>query len=373
MSLNKKTIGLIGGRQLAQMLTQRAREMGYDVIVLCNDKDDPAVKYATSWIKGHEYNEQDLKKLIKKVDVVTFENEAIPARTLDKALKATQTECFPKTEHLATLQDHWSQKELMWDYDIPTPEFIKITSKDDLEAAYTVFKGQLVLKKRLGNRNGGADTYLIKTRQQFNLFQKSHLNKETQFIAEKYVHFKNEKALIMSRNQEGDLFIYPLFTAVLKENQRYRVYGPENHKKLKHLIEKITLMLNKLDYVGLISFDLFDTGTDLLISEITPRASSSGHITQDAFSIDQFELHIRALTGLSFPKEIHSTQKFLMQNIIGKSIRKPIIAGGLQGKLHWYNKKNNKAKRKLGHINYLGKSIKALNLAADSDLKKIKS
>lgn len=371
MAIIGKKIGILGGGQLAQMLTQRARQMGLHVTILTASADDPAVGYANAWIKGDIYNEDHIKALARHVDVITLESEFIPARTISRGLEKTKVRCIPSPNHLSILQDRWPQKELMWDHGIPTSEFVKITGKDDLEAAYKVFDGELVLKRRLGGHDGFG-TFIIKTRAQFELFKRTHKNLETQFIAEKYIPFKSEKSLIVSRNLAGDIFIFPLFNSLQKNQQCFRVWGPDFHPAIKDLTKKITELLNHLDYVGLITFELFDIGSKLLVNEIIPRVHNSGHITQDAFSFDQFEMHLRAVVAQAFPFEVMATKSFLMQNIVGSSNRKPTIQVGLQGKLHWYDKKQNKPNKKLGHINYFGSSLKSLVTLADYDLKKIK-
>ncbi len=371
MQTNKKTIGLIGGGQLAQMLAIRGRQMGLKIYVLSPKKDDPAAQFASEWICGDPYNLQDLKKLFIKADYVTFENEFIPATLIQKATLRPQ-HCYPSLEHLAILQDRWPQKELLWDYQIPTAPFVKINSKDDLESAFDVFDGDMVIKERHGGYDG-LSTYIIKSRADLGRFKRAHPNQETQYIAEKFIHFKSEKSLVMARNKKKDFFIYPLMHTLQKNHQCYRVWGPAKHPALPQLTEKIKNLLNEINFIGLISFELFDLGKELLINEIAPRVHNSGHITQDAFSIDQFELHLRSILGIDFPNDVQSTACFLMQNILGKSYRKPLIANGLNGRLHWYGKDMNRPKRKLGHLNYTGSRIAKLIELAESDLRKIKT
>jgi len=370
MALFKKKLGILGGGQLSMMMTMRARQMGYHVIVLSSHSNDPAASYANEWIKGDIYEENDIRKISRKVDVITFETEFIPARTIAKGLIKNKSVVFPNLTSLAILQDRWSQKELLWDFKIPTSEFIKITGKDDLEAAYKVFSGELVLKRRHGQHDV-FDTYVIKNRSQFESFKRKFINQETQFIAEKYISFKSEKSLIFARNQTGDIFIYPLLNLTHQNQQCYRVWGPEQHPDENHLIQKISTLLDYLNYVGTATFELFELAQHLIVNEIVPRVHNSGHITLDAFTVDQFELHLRSILGLTFPSDVQSTKKFLMQNIVGKTHRKPIL-NDVQGKLHWYNKSENYPQRKLGHINYFGNSLKILNQMADVDIKKIK-
>ena len=56
-------------------------------------------------------------------------------------------------------------------------------------------------------------------------------------------------------------------------------------------------ILNALDYVGVIGVELFVTRGGLVVNEIAPRVHNSGHWTEAACLIDQFEQHVRAICG----------------------------------------------------------------------------
>ena len=53
-------------------------------------------------------------------------------------------------------------------------------------------------------------------------------------------------------------------------------------------------ILNALDYVGVIGVEMFVTAGGLVVNEIAPRVHNSGHWTEAACLIDQFEQHVRA-------------------------------------------------------------------------------
>ena len=60
----------------------------------------------------------------------------------------------------------------------------------------------------------------------------------------------------------------------------------------------LTAIVNELNYVGVMAMECFVTAEGLLINELAPRVHNSGHWTQNGASISQFELHLRAITGL---------------------------------------------------------------------------
>ncbi len=365
-----KKVGIIGGGQLARMLCLRGREMGLEIHVLSPKKNDPASSVCTKWHNGLITSLKDIKKFSKTVDIITFESEFTPGAILEKSI-IKKNQCFPQISNLLKLQDRWPQKELLWDYEIPTSPFMKINSKDDLDAAFVAYKGHFVLKQRFGGYDGFG-TFVIKTALQLKQFKLKFKGLENHFIAENFIPFKSEKSLLFARNLKGQIYSFPLFTSVQKQNQCDQVFGPSFHAQEKSINLKIQNLLNKINYVGLIAFELFDTGPDLIVNEVAPRVHNTGHITMDAFNVDQFELHLRAILNLDLPMQNFSARSYLMQNLSGTSVKKPMIASGLSGRLHWYQKTENRLRRKMGHINYIGQSLKELQTLATQDKKKIK-
>ena len=57
-------------------------------------------------------------------------------------------------------------------------------------------------------------------------------------------------------------------------------------------------ILRRLDYVGVLGVELFDAKDGLVVNEIAPRVHNSGHWTEAACAVSQFEQHIRCVAGL---------------------------------------------------------------------------
>ena len=86
MSIHSKSIGILGGGQLARMLALKATQMGLTTVVLSEKPQDPACKVATKWIQGSLNSSTDILKLMNSVDFVTFESEFISAGLLRTAV-----------------------------------------------------------------------------------------------------------------------------------------------------------------------------------------------------------------------------------------------------------------------------------------------
>ncbi len=371
ISEKPKSIGIFGAGQLARMLALRAREMGLEVNLLTENKKDPAVAFCHYWYPKTFEDTRTLKRFLESQDVVTFESEFVPAELLKRLPSHLQKKIFPQVNNLARLQDRWPQKELLLDFDIHTAPFIKINSKDDFDQLFHLFPDGFVLKKRFGGYDGYG-TFVVKTRAQMSLLRKMLKGSEQNFIAEKRILFKSEKSLVFARSQNGNFVHYPLFESFQKNNQCFQVWGPSKHPAEKRMIRKISELLSAINYVGVIAFELFDTGQELLVNEIAPRVHNTGHITLSAFSVSQFDLHLRCLLGMPLPKPQALASHYLMQNLIGSRTISPRISKQLQGQLFWYEKTENRKLRKMGHINYVGKNLSELKSQASRDLKEIK-
>lgn len=360
MSIHPKSIGILGGGQLARMLVLKAHQMGLETIVLASKSSEPAVKVCSRWIKGDINSLKDIKFLMKLTDVITFESEFISADLLKKAQKGQKAKkVYPQLMCIGRLQDRLQQKEWLFDFGLPTLPHVKISSRDDIELAFKAFKNKIVLKKRMGGYDGYG-TFVIKTQIELRSFKKKFKGEESNFIAEPFVDFKSEKSLIFARNTLGQIVSLPLIQSVQKNNQCDYVVGPTKHSAEKKLKSQIEKFLNKINYVGVIAFELFEIGKKLYINEIAPRVHNTGHFSQEALSADQFELHLRCITGQTLPKLELKQPAFVMVNLLGTSNRIPKINKNPTGALHWYDKSENRPRRKMGHINYLGTNKKAL-------------
>jgi 5-(carboxyamino)imidazole ribonucleotide synthase len=131
---------------------------------------------------------------------------------------------------------------------------------------------------------------------------------------------------------------------------------------------KIKTLLDDLSYVGVAAFELFWSQGKLYLNEVAPRVHNTGHITLDAFSINQFELHLKSASGFDSIAIEALSRKFMMKNLLGTESFDRLSCGLKAGvyfekidsvnlsnrsALYWYGKKELRKGRKLGHINQI--------------------
>ncbi|APB32435.1 phosphoribosylaminoimidazole carboxylase ATPase subunit [Gloeomargarita lithophora Alchichica-D10] len=180
-------------------------------------------------------------------------------------------------------------------------------------------------------------------------------------LAETYVPFVQELALVAVRHPAGTIATYPI-SRTHQANQVCRwVFAPAPLPD--GVIQQIQLhthtLLTALDYQGLLATEWFylSNGT-VLLNEIAPRTHNSGHYTLDACVTSQFHQHLRAVTAQPLGSTALTSPGVLMVNLLGYETATSDYALPRQqlaqwGRVYWYGKNQSRPGRKLGHINLL--------------------
>lgn len=356
-------IGVLGGGQLARMLILKGHEMGLTMKVLCKSKNEPAAQVTSHVFEGDPDRLEDVIAFAKSVDIVTLESEFHAGDMLAEAQNAVKSARFlPQPAVVRRLQDRLSQKEALLEAGVPTAPFISVRGHEDLDVALREFKHKFVLKKRHGGYDGYG-TIIVRSRDDLNRARTTDLV-ETAWIAERFIPFKRELAVQIARNPQGRTVLFPLVETHQVDSRLDWLRGPVKHPKFAALSKKLIQFVEKIDYVGVIAFELFDTGRDLLVNEIAPRVHNSGHASLEALTVDQFTQHLRAIAGLDLATPEPVTKGFAMVNLIGGGANAAAFPPRLEGHLHWYGKTDSRKGRKMGHLTGTGSS-------ADTCLKRL--
>ncbi len=363
-ALKAKPLGILGGGQLARMLALKCHELGRPVAVYSENKDDPAAQVVSIWRQGSLTDEAKLRDFLESCSVVTFESEFMDASLLQTLAKKTGTDVFPSPKLMGALQDRLTQKMLLDRHLLPTARFHNIKDAKSARIAFEDLGGEVVFKKRRFGYDGNG-TFKVRSEAELNKFLKKSGDDHDGFIAETFIKFKREVAVIAARSRSGDFALFPFVETFQEDSRCLWVKGPlKPNTKLVKLGRKIEGFLNQINYVGVIGVELFETPGGYLVNELAPRVHNSGHYTLDATDLDQFSAHIMAVTGAHLDQPKMLTKGFAMMNLIGRSADAPSWKVPRSIHLHWYGKLENRIGRKMGHFNVLAASpAKALTIA----------
>ena len=346
--LSGSTIGILGGGQLGQMLSMAASRLGFKTHVFEPSANPPAsnVSYRFTQAKYDDYDE--LKKFASNVDVVTYEFENIPTDALD--IIERHCEIFPNREALKISQDRLLEKEFINKLGFKTASFYEVSSQEDLMHAIDQIGVPSILKTRRFGYDGKGQLKLESVSQAEDVFK---VSRTKNLILEGFVNFSREFSVIGSRSKDGQISCFDPGENVHKEGILRTTTVPAN-LTVQQKTEAVLItakILESLNYVGVIGIEFFLEKNSLIINEFAPRVHNSGHWTQNGCTVDQFEQHIRAITGWNLGNaERHSD--IVMQNLIGDEIYKTnqLAADGSLA-LHLYGKADVKPGRKMGHVN----------------------
>ena len=111
--------------------------------------------------------------------------------------------------------------------------------------------------------------------------------------------------------------------------------------------EKMRLLMDELDYTGVLTIEFFLRDGELLANEFAPRVHNSGHWTIDGSPCSQFEAHVRAIAGMPQGETCMSAHS-LMFNWIGRMPERDRVMS-VPG-VHWHDYgKEPRPGRKIGH------------------------
>ena len=96
----------------------------------------------------------------------------------------------------------------------------------------------------------------------------------------------------------GKIVFYPLIENHHREGILRTSIAPFIDEDLQRHAERyLAELLEKLDYVGVLTVEFFVVDGGLLANEMAPRVHNSGHWTIEGSATSQFENHLRAICG----------------------------------------------------------------------------
>jgi 5-(carboxyamino)imidazole ribonucleotide synthase len=356
-------VGIIGGGQLGKMIAHEAKRMAIEVIILDPTRDCPASSIADGHIVADFKDEDAIMRLAAESDVLTYEIELANSIAL-KTLELKHYPVRPAPETLHIIQNKFRQKTFLRNHRISVADFELVTSEDHLYRLCENF-GFPIMLKACENSYDGRGNFLISSSDQVrNAFR---YFSDNQIMVEKFVPFTKEISIMVARNPSGEIASFPVAENIHKNSILDTSIVPaginqETELKAKRMAE---MTMQALKGSGIFGIEMFVTKDgDVLINEIAPRPHNSGHYTNEACSVSQFEQHLRAVLDLPLIKP-ELLCPAVMVNILGKEgLNGPYIVNGLKQllsvpgiKLYIYGKKSSKPGRKLGHITATGRTV----------------
>nr|BFF38640.1 5-(carboxyamino)imidazole ribonucleotide synthase [Tenacibaculum mesophilum] len=356
-------MGVLGGGQLGRMLLTETQKFDIYTVILDGNADAPCAQICNEFHQGDLLDYDTVYNFGKQVDLLTIEIENVNIDALD-ALEAEGLTIFPKPKNLRTIQNKAHQKVFYHDNNIPTADFSRFTSLEELKHAISneAVTYPFVWKSARFGYDGNGVKIVRAISDLENL-------PTGECIAEKLIPFKNELAVIVARNASGETKTYPVVEMEFhpEANQVEYVICPARiedavAKKAREVALKVA---DAFDFVGLLAVEMFQTENDeILVNEAAPRTHNSGHYSIEASYTSQFEQHLRSILNLPLGNTDNKVAGIMVNlvgaegytgNVVYENIEEILKIDGVTP--HIYGKKTTKPFRKMGHVTIVNEDI----------------
>jgi 5-(carboxyamino)imidazole ribonucleotide synthase len=345
-------LGILGGGQLGRMLIQEAINYNVTTRVLDPDKDAPCKNLCDEFTIGSLTDFQTVYEFGKGLDLITIEIEKVNVDALEK-LETEGVIVYPQSRVIRLIQDKGLQKQFFKENHIPTSPFKMISKREDLHASGFNFPYFQKLRK---DGYDGRGVFRINSPADFKkAFQEPS-------IIEELVDFEKELAVIVARNENGEIKTFPCVEMEFNPqvNLVEFLISPStlSHEILHQADHLAVKLANDLKIVGVLAVEMFLTKSgEVLVNELAPRPHNSGHQSIEGNFTSQYDQHLRAIFNLPLG-DTSSIGNAVMINLLGEKgyegladyegISDVMKLPGVY--IHLYGKKITKPYRKMGHV-----------------------
>ncbi len=367
----QSTLGVMGGGQLGRMFVQAAQSMGYFTAVLDPDPASPAGLVSHFHIQTDYLDEQGLAQLLQRCAAITTEFENVPAPALFTL--GAHRPVAPGADAVAIAQDRIQEKAHFERCGVPVAPYSVIETAADLASVVADLFPGILKTARLGYDGKGQ----IRVGTRAELAAAWDALKNVACVLEKMLPLAAECSVIVARGWNGEMVHFPPQLNLHRDGILAVTQVFEGNMPLPSVERSIAAtrtIAEGMQYVGVLCVEFFVLADgSLVVNEMAPRPHNSGHYTLDACDVSQFDLQVRALTGLPLiaPRQ-HSPA--IMLNLLGDlwfdAGGKPVSPAwgevlALPGThLHLYGKLQARRGRKMGHLNITGASVVGVRATA---------
>jgi 5-(carboxyamino)imidazole ribonucleotide synthase len=358
---------MVGGGQLARMTTQAATGLGVGFRVLAAEASDSAAQVAAGTRLGDYRSLADLRAFAARCDVLTFDHEHVPGPHLE-ALERDGATVRPDAAALRFTQDKLAMRERLASLGVACPRFAPVRAGAEVEA-FADGSWPVVLKAVSGGYDGKG-VWVCETAAEAAevLARDALLAKAEGLMAEEYVDFDRELAVLAARSPHRQGAVYPVVQTVQRDGICREVLAPAPGLAPGRRAQAQALALRiaaELGVSGLLAVEMFETPAGLLVNELAMRPHNTGHWTIEGARTSQFEQHLRAVLDLPLGDPRMTAPAAVMANVLGgddpdvydRYIH--VMAADPAVKVHMYGKAVRPG-RKIGHVTVTGEDVAGL-------------
>ena len=349
-------VGVIGGGQLARMMTPAAINLGIEIKVLAEAEGSSAALATT---QVGDYNQLEVvREFAKTVDVITFDHEHVPIAVL-AALEAEGVDVQPPSKALVFAQNKLQMRERLGALGLPMPDWAEIQNADDLDVFIAAHGGVAILKTPIGGYDGKG-VRVVRSAAEAADWLTDLAKYGGSLLVEEKVDFVRELAQLSARRPSGEFQAWPLVQTIQENGVCSVVHAPAPNASAETMASTVEIarkVAEGIGVTGVLAVELFEARDGrILINELAMRPHNSGHVTMEGAVTSQFEQHIRAVLDLPLGSPKPRAKHAVMVNLLGVDEKNNFVQAydkaleaHPEAKVHVYGK-SARAGRKMGHV-----------------------
>jgi 5-(carboxyamino)imidazole ribonucleotide synthase len=292
-----KTVGIVGGGNIARLLTLAAKKLGYNVGILDPHEGCPAKGIADWYLKADFSNKEAFQDLAMKSDVVIYEMEAFDSEFVEMMQRTVPV---PQGEDLLSAsQDRMLQKAFLESISVNIAPYATIVSLEDVKEAVESIGYPCVLKSNQVDERF-KQHYVLYGEEDIEGAQK-FLNKGT-CVMEAWIPKERELCIALAKDGEGNIATYPVTETIYRNDALYQAITPARvYPEMIEEIERVARLIGEqFNFVGVIAIEFFATSSgSLYVNEVVAHPHEAFNYTMDSEGMSQYEAHIRAVCGMN--------------------------------------------------------------------------
>ncbi|MGN6791209.1 MAG: 5-(carboxyamino)imidazole ribonucleotide synthase [Streptosporangiaceae bacterium] len=364
-AVRRPVVGMVGGGQLARMTTQAAIGFDIEFRVLAERSDDSAAQVCAGTRIGDHRSAVEVLAFGAECDVVTFDHEHVPATLLTALADVTAVRpdagALRFAQDKGAMRDRLSALDALKELPVRCPRYRRVGNLAEVTEFALAGGGWPVALKATSGGYDGKGVWICENEDA----AADVLGHGLELLAEEYVRFDRELAVLVARSPTGQGAAYPVVQTVQVDGICREVIAPapDLDPKLATIAELAGLTVaSELGVTGLLAVELFELGGELIINELAMRPHNCGHWTIDAARTSQFEQHLRAVLDLPLGSPLLTCPAAVMVNVLGGddpdlySRLVHVMAADPGVKVHLYGKAVRPG-RKVGHVTVAGDDV----------------
>ena len=301
-------IMLLGSGELGKEFVIAAQRLGNFIVAVDRYANAPAMQVADASEVISMLDGAELERIVQQYqpDFIVPEIEAIRTEKLIELEKKGYTIIPTAAATNYTMNRDRIRELAATELGIRTAKYAYASSLSELQTVSEQIGFPNVVKPVMSSSGKGQST--VKTaeavEEAWNYAIEGSRGDAQKVIVEEFIDFEIEITLLTIKQWQGKTVFCPAI-AHRQERGDYQESwqpAPLSNEKIASAQEIATKITDALGGAGIFGVEFFVTKEEVIFSELSPRPHDTGMVTLISQTLNEFELHLRAILGLPIPE-----------------------------------------------------------------------